>query len=662
MSEFERLLDPSKIAIAGLSADPAKHGARVLAALRKLGFQGEIWGVNPGLPEIDAVDVFASVDDLPTPPDLVVAAVPGAAARDLIAGCRGVGWVILFAAGFAESGEEGRDRQEELVDTARSVGTRLVGPNSGGVIRPGTGLAASFLTCLDRPAAEIRSGPVGLVTQSGGTGSYLHNLAAARGEGIAVSISTGNEGDFELGEAIEAVSLLDDVKVILTVIETVRDGRRFIDAVRSAESRGKQLVACRIGTGQVGRRLMGSHTGAMAVAEKVMSGVFESLDVIATETPGEAYEVAVMLAHSEPARGGRVGIVTHSGGVAILLADLAGGAGLTLDPPGEILGEAVRAHLDHGSVGNPLDMGGIIGDPGRFASVVGEFSRSGDYDVVLAVSTAHPPSHTVTRARSLIELEQEAPVLHLWMAGDQASQGLAKLRKAGMAITEEPRAAIRALVGLTRRRDAHAPPAPIFGPPEHWGVPPLEGAVASNIAEGIVAADSLGYPVVVKLDGNAPAHKTDVAGVILDVRNRTELEEAFRSLLQLSQTSGLRSTSLRLQRFRPGLEVIVGAVRHDVFGPLVSVGLGGVLAEVLDDVVFSPAPITPLTALALIDRLDGRVLLDGYRGANAADVTELARIVSQVSRGIAGLAVEEFEMNPLIWDGTEWLAVDVYAS
>jgi hypothetical protein len=186
--------------------------------------------------------------------------------------------------------------------------------------------------------------------------------------------------------------------------------------------------------------------------------------------------------------------------------------------------------------------------------------------------------------------------------------------------------------------------------------------VASNIAEGIVAADSLGYPVVVKLDGNAPAHKTDVAGVILDVRNRTELEEAFRSLLQLSQTSGLRSTSLRLQRFRPGLEVIVGAVRHDVFGPLVSVGLGGVLAEVLDDVVFSPAPITPLTALALIDRLDGRVLLDGYRGANAADVTELARIVSQVSRGIAGLAVEEFEMNPLIWDGTEWLAVDVYAS
>ncbi len=181
MSDLGRLLDPASIAIAGLSADPAKHGGRVLANLRKLGYPGQVWGVNPGLPNVEGVKVFASLPDLPEPPDLVVCAVPAHAVRKIAMGAHGVGALMVFAGGFGESGDDGMALEADLTEWVERVGFRLLGPNSGGVIRPSHGLAASFLTCLDRPAGQIKSGSIGLVTQSGGTGSYIHNLAAARG-------------------------------------------------------------------------------------------------------------------------------------------------------------------------------------------------------------------------------------------------------------------------------------------------------------------------------------------------------------------------------------------------------------------------------------------------------------------------------------------------
>ncbi|MGH3668492.1 MAG: CoA-binding protein, partial [Acidimicrobiia bacterium] len=314
MSALGRLLDPKSIAIVGLSADSAKHGGRVLANLRKLRFPGEVWGVNPGLPPVDGVNVVASLADLPKAPDLVVCVVPAHAVRKIAMGAQGVGVLMVFAGGFGETGDDGIALEADLSEWVERVGFRLLGPNSGGVIRRSKGLAASFLTCLDRNAGEIRSGPVGLVTQSGGTGSYIHNLAAARGGGLAVSVSTGNEADIQMGEAISAVSVLDEVKVVLALVETVRDGQAFIDAVRDSIARGKPVVACRIGTGDRGKALMTTHTGALALPEMVLHGVLESLGVVMGETPGEAYDIAEMLARASVPTGDRTAIVTHSGG------------------------------------------------------------------------------------------------------------------------------------------------------------------------------------------------------------------------------------------------------------------------------------------------------------------------------------------------------------
>ena len=660
MSALGRLLDPKSIAIVGLSADPAKHGGRVLANLRKLRFPGEVWGVNPGLPPVDGVNVVASLADLPEAPDLVVCAVPAHAVRKIAMGAQGVGALMVFAGGFGESGDDGMALEADLSEWVERVGFRLLGPNSGGVIRRSKGLAASFLTCLDRNAGEIRSGPVGLVTQSGGTGSYIHNLAAARGGGLAVSVSTGNEADIQMGEAISAVSVLDEVKVVLALVETVRDGQAFIDAVRDSIARGKPVVACRIGTGDRGKALMTTHTGALALPEKVLHGVLESLGVVMGETPAEAYDIAEMLARAPVPTGDRTAIVTHSGGIAIHLADLAEQSSLDLRQPGPGLKAALDPLLDLGTANNPLDMGGIIGGPGRFAEVVDRFARSGEYDMVLAVSTAHPPAHSVERVQALLDLETPLPILHLWMAGDQATEALRALREAGAAVTEEPRVAMRALAGLARLakwsglREVQL----IDGPFEEWGLPLVEGTTARTTDEAVAVAERLGYPVVVKVVAGGLAHKTEVGGVRVDLRDASEVGRAIDEVTAAATAAGQSVEGVRVERFRPGLEMLVGGLVDPVFGPLISVGIGGVLTELLDDVVFAPAPVDEVEAAAMIERLRGRALLDGFRGAPAGDVDELARIVSLVSRGMTGSDLREVEINPLIWDGESWVAVD----
>ena len=660
MSDLGRLLDPKSIAIVGLSADPAKHGGRVLGHLRNLDFAGEVHGVNPGLPVVDGIEMVSRLSDLRVPPDLVVCAVPAPSVLDVARVAEGVGALVVFAGGFGESGPDGIALETELTEIAGSNGVRLLGPNSGGVIRPSIGLAASFLTCLDRPADQIRPGPVGLVTQSGGTGSYLHNLAAAEGTGLAISLSTGNEIDIRMGEAISAVSALDEVKVVLALIETVRDGQVFIEAVRDSVARAKPVVACRIGTGDRGRALMTTHTGAMALPEEVLHGVLESLGVVVGETPAEAFAIAEMLSRASIPAGDRAAIVTHSGGIAIHLADLAEQSGLELPQPGQDLRARLERYLDHGVAKNPLDIGGIIGGPGRFAEVVDVFSGSGEYDMVLAVSTAHPPSHSRERVASLLELDS-VPTLHLWMAGDQASAALETLTQAEVPVADEPRVAIRALAGLARLAKWATPEKlqPIEGAFEEWGLPTVEGAVARTAHEAIDIVESLGYPVVVKVVSSGLTHKTEVGGVRVDLRDASAVSHAIDEVTAAALAAGQPVEGVRVERYRPGLEMIVGGLVDQVFGPLVSVGLGGVLTELIGDVVFAPAPVDEPGAARMIDRLESRPLLDGHRGAPPADIPDLARIVSLMSRGIASGRYQQVEINPLIWDGAEWVAVDL---
>jgi succinyl-CoA synthetase beta subunit len=246
------------------------------------------------------------------------------------------------------------------------------------------------------------------------------------------------------------------------------------------------------------------------------------------------------------------------------------------------------------------------------------------------------------------------------MAGDQAVDALDDLRQAGAPVTEEPRVAIRAVTGLARLAGGSAlGDLPLIeGDFEQWGLPFVEGETAHTSDEAIAAADRLGYPVVVKVVSPGLAHKTETGGVKLALDNAGEVARAIDEVTASAIEAGQIVEGVRVERYRPGLEMIVGGLVDPVFGPLVSVGTGGVLTELLDDVAFAVAPVGVSESRAMIDRLRGRPLLDGFRGSAPADVDELARIVSLVSRGIVGAGYQEVEINPLIWDGDAWVAVD----
>ncbi len=674
------LLSPRSIAIAGLSADPTKHGRRVLDNLRRLGYVGDVWGVNPNRPVVDDVEVFATFDQLPGVADVVVSAVPAAhvptVARDAAA-C-GSATMIVFAGGFAETGDAGRSLQDELGEIVERTGLRVLGPNSGGVIVPGAALAASFLTCLDRPTEEIRSGVVGVVTQSGGMGSYLHNLAAAAGGGLAASISTGNEVDIGLADGIVALSALDEVRSIAVVLETVRDGPAFVAAVNAAHGLGKRVVVCRVGTSERGQRLMRTHTGALARPTRVLDGVLDSLDVATAATPAELLDVAELVALTAPPAGPKVGLVTHSGGVGILLSDLVAGTDVELPAPSEDLRVTLEPLLHQGAVDNPLDMGGIIGGPHRFAQVVDAVARSGDVDLVVAVSSAHPPAHTAERVESLVALPSRVPVVHLWMAGDLGDRGLDALRAAGRPVTTEPRAAMRAVAALasTSTRPSVSTAVAVTEPTERleapltefaakaalrsWGIPVVDGELASDGPAAAAAADRLGYPVVVKVSSPDLVHKTDIGGVVTNVVDRAQLLGAVASVTGQAREAGLdlHIDGVLVERHVDGPEVIVGALRDPTFGPMVLVGLGGVVANALDDARLALAPVEAVHARRMIESLAGIDLLREPRRGSAADLAALAQIVAAVGAAIVSdQSISGVDINPLVWaDG--WLALD----
>lgn len=674
----QRILGPESVAIVGLSADPAKHGGRVLANLRRLGYSGAVWGVNPGMPEVEGADVYASLADLPGSPDLVVCAVPAPVIPSTVraAGEVDAGGVVVFAGGFAEIGGDGVRLQEELVEAAASSGVLVLGPNSGGVIRPGIGLAASFLTCLDRPAEEVRSGPVGLVTQSGGTGSYVHNLAAAAGSGLAASVSTGNEAVLGMADGIDALVDVDEVKAIALVMETVRRGPEFVDAVRRAHAAGKPVVACRIGTSRRGRMLMTSHTGAMAAPAKVLDGVLDSLGVTIAETPEEMLAIAEVMARTPALTGSRAGVVTHSGGIAILLTDLAERHDLALPTPSPDLRAELEPLLQLGSSDNPLDMGGIIGGPGRYAQVVEKFAGSGDYDVVVAVSTAHPRAHTVERVEGLLALDTPVPVVHLWMAGDVGEAGLAMLRRADRPVVTEPRAAIRALASMCRlagmRFDVPAltDPVPVATPrTEHaakellsgWGLPVVEGGFATTAAEAAALGGSLGGRLVMKVSSPDIAHKTEVGGVVLGVEGADGCQDAFDEIMAsvTAAKPDARIDGVRLERMCSGVEVIVGMIQDPLFGPTALVGLGGVAAEGLGAERMAPAPVALDQALRMVESIPGLEVSLKRRGDDGTAWGELAGLLRETSLRFVASGLNELEMNPVAWSDGRWVILDV---
>ncbi len=673
------VFEPRSVALVGASAMPGKVGHVVLKNL-VASFSGEIHPIHPTETEILGRRAYPRVQDAPRSVDLAVIVVPAAAGPAVMRDCAaaGVRAAIVVSGGYAEAGPRGRALQREVVRIARRAGIRLVGPNCFGVINVHAGLNASIGIGL--PAA----GGVSLFSQSGAYGMAAFSRSRDGEIGFAKVIAPGNTVDLDEVDLLRYLGVDPETRVVAMLLESIHDGAALVAAAREVTAI-KPVVILKTGRGASGRRAAASHTAALAADAAVTAAALRQAGVRLVTDGLTLLDVASALDRQPAPRGRRVAVVTNSGGTGVELADLLEGHGLTVPRLSGGLQARLREHLPaHASTLNPVD---LTVDWERFPVMYGESVKalldSPEVDGVIAVLLQRSALIPEVADRVIAEVAaarargSTTPLHVCWVAPAEAEPNRRRLVEASIPCAAWAARAAQVMAS-SRALPAHAAPrtgAPLPRPATSgstdahgWlapdaamaqiaaaGVPVTAWRVAATVDEAASQADALGYPVVLKAIRAEVIHKSEAGAVRLGLGDRAAVRDAARSL-----RSDLGPGPLLVQRqAAPGLEVVIGAVRDPVFGPLIVAGLGGIWVEALGDVALRVAPIGVAEARSMLAELRGQALLDGGRGRPPVDRASLARIIARVSAWVARAPwLAELDINPLIVTPDGPLAVD----
>ena len=670
------LLHPRSIAIIGASDDPARIGGRPLAYTRDAGFAGPIFPVNPRRATVQGLPAFPTIADVPGPVDTAIIAVPAPAVVETAEACAGAGVkaAVVFSAGFAEAGDDGRRRQDALTAIARAAGMRIVGPNCLGIYNSANGFYATFTTTLE--AAHPVPGGVGLVSQSGAYGSHLSLLATRRRIGIRFFVTTGNECDVDVAETIGWLARHPDISVIVAYIEGVADRDRLLASLAAARERGKPVVLQKVGRTEIGADAVRSHTATLAGSDAVYDGVFRQFGVHRARDAEEMLDVAYAATFGAFPASRRTALMSISGGVGVQMADEAVACGLEVTPMSDGAQAKLKAQLPYASPRNPVDITAqAFNDLGLIRSNLDVILEEDAYDAVVAFFTF------VAAAEAMVEpvraILQDARRRHpdrlLVLSIVGPPDVVRHYEAAGCPVFEDPSRAVRAVAALARLAEGFARPAPApFPLPPAEPLPPapvgeaearriLAAAglpmVASRLCEtagdAAEAAAALGLPVALKIASPDIAHKSDIGGVALNLDTPDAVAEAFAAVTDKARTAYPHARVdgvLVSPMVRSGVEMILGVQHDPTFGPVVMCGLGGVFVEVLADVSFRPAPFDAAEAHRMLRELRGYPLLAGTRGHPPGDIDGLAAALAALSRFAAAHAgrIESAELNPVV--------------
>lgn len=689
MNELRSLLNPGSIAILGASSDFTKVNGRTLKFLLDKGYGGRIYPVNPKYQQIGSLKCYPSIDAVPGPVDLAVVALPARfVARTLSdLGRRGVKSAIVFSSGFAETGAAGRAMEREVVAAAQAVGLRLLGPNCLGLINAYDQVIATFSQFAD---GDTPAGPVGLVTQSGAFGTAIAALARRRRLGLGYFINTGNEGDVDFVQVMRAV--LDDprIRVGAGYIEGLKDGLGLIDLAEAALALGKPLVLTKVGRTDAGARAAASHTGALAGADSVFDGVIRGSGIVRARNEEQMLDMVEAFANCGLPDGNGLGIVTQSGGAGVLMADRAEELGLSVPALSTATQTALKAVMpEFGAAGNPVDVTGqFVAEPRLLRDSVRIVLADPKVNVgIVWLQLMDAYADTLVGIFEEIKARATKPFIVCWVAAPD--QALRTLRDRGIAVLRGAEPAVDAAGALVRYaearrlwladRDARAGlclpqlDLPASSGPvatlqarallERCGVNTAICILAQNADEAMAAAEELGYPVALKIESLEILHKTEAQAVELELEDADAVRTAFTTVVENAKhhQPQARTEGVIVQPMARGdVELVVGLRNDPVFGVVVMAGLGGVHIEVLKDVVFRRAPVTPTEAGRMLDELRSRAILDGARGRLAVDRAALTQLISAVSCfGVAaGSRLRELDLNPVLAGSDGAVAVD----
>jgi acetyltransferase len=674
VSDLARLFAPQSIAVLGASRNPAKLGHRLLQNLKAEGYAGRIHPVNPGGEPILGLDTLTTIDALPDGVDLALISLPAPAVPAAVEAlaARGVGAAVILSSGFGEVDDGGRDVQREMLATARAAGMRLVGPNCMGVYSAPSRLNGTYFWDLPRLA-----GGIGVVSQSGAYGGLIFRHLGGRGLGVRHFLSIGNQSDVDVGEVIDYLADDPATTLIACFVEALRDGRRFVEAARRATSL-KPVVVLKGGRSDAGRRAAGSHTGSLAGTYDVYRAGFRRAGAVLAEETEEFFDaVETLVASREPRpTTPAIAILTVSGGPAVVAADAAEPAGLIVPTLGADARSTLRALLpSFAAVGNPVDLTPQVA-PDHIGAAVRLVFDEPEIAGVVAVDVG---LDIVEFADAIVAASAATGKPAVAFAAD-VPRIAERFRQGGVAVLPSPERAVRAWRALWRAGRRPGPPAsrprtlptdvaralaeaPAGPVPYAWSRRALEahGVVfchersITTEDEAVAAADAIGYPVIVKADSPGLLHRTEAGAVHLDVHDAGAVRGAFRDL-----RSRLGTPRVLVQaRVTSGAELLLGARRDPVFGPVVAVGTGGTLTEAVRDVSLALAPVSADEARAILGEGLRARLLAGVRGRPACDEAPLiAAIVGIGELMAAAPRVIEVDVNPVIAAGASAIAVD----
>ncbi|WP_211295012.1 acetate--CoA ligase family protein [Novosphingobium guangzhouense] len=674
---LDALFAPRSIALVGASDDAARIGGRPLRYLRASGYQGRVYPVNPKRETVQGQRAWPSIGALPEVPDLALLAVPAAATRAAVEDCvaKGVKAAIIFAAGFAEMGEEGRDEQARIVAVARAGGLRLLGPNCLGAADSSIGYYGTFSVMLDDGFLE--PGPVAIVSQSGAYGSHIAQLARNRGLGIRHWITTGNECDVDMAEALRWVIDREGVKVVMAYAEGVRNRALFFEALDLARRRGIAVVLLKVGRSEVGAHAVGSHTAALAGADNVFDAICRQYGVHRARSTAEQLDIAYAIARAGLPRGNRLGIFSMSGGLGIQMADDGDEAGLAVTPMPDDAQAELKALLPYASPANPIDATAqAMTDLPLMTRYIQVVLEQGDYDIFVAILGTTPalPSYSARLAEALDAAGPGGEGLIRAVTMSAPPEVVRAYEARGFLVFEDSVALTRALGAVARFAESFAaaraerPPLPALPVPlaatgtlseraakqvlAEAGMSFPDERLAATPEDAAAAADAIGYPVVVKICSPDIAHKTEVGGVVVNLGDAAAVRDASGLVLDRARAAmpdAVIEGVLVAPMIAGGVEVIAGVSIDATLGPVVMFGLGGVLVEVLRDVTFRAVPFDADEARRMIAETTAGKVLQGVRGAAPADVDALAESLAALSRFAAANdgRLAGVDINPL---------------
>jgi acyl-CoA synthetase (NDP forming) len=681
------LLRPRSVAVLGAS-DRTGVGQRVVANLRALRYPGELYLINPNRSVVAGLPAYPSLAELPAVPELVVAAVNREATVREIAeaarlGCRAA---VVLAAGFAEAGERGRELDAELRAATREMA--LLGPNCLGFVNLVDDVAAYSGPLMEPP----ERGTVALVSQSGALACIFTGAAAERGVRFSHVITAGNQAGLNMVDYLRYLGRHPDVTVIACYVEGFTDGRALVRAMREAVEAGKSVIVLKAGRSRAGGAAARTHTGALAGSAEIQFSIWRQNGVLVATDPEEFLALIELCSRVRAVTGSRVGILTISGGERLLIADAAEELGIPLARFDDATADGLAAALPaYASIANPLDTTGagvvdgnatvhrqaaflVCGDPNVDVVVACQDAKNG---WIQADRSSRLFRDCVVAAADAATAAAKPLVVISPTTGDIDAQAREYLRQREVPLLMGLRPGLGALAQVIggeaggadppgRAGDPAPAPAPLSGPAQHGialsgldslallgerGVPVCPTLLVSVEAEAVIAAEEFGYPVAMKIDGPGIQHRSELGGVRTGLESAAAVRAAWAELSEVAATAnpGGRLPEVLVQPMvAGGVELFVGGLRDEQFGPVVLFGSGGVLLEFVQDTAAGLAPLDEAAALRLITGTRAYRLLRGFRGGPAADIERLAAAVAAISRVAAMPDVVALDVNPLI--------------